>query len=634
MRGIFLFLAARGGGTLPPHLPRLYRAVARRNEYPDLAWIEGPGWAAALGPDGPGAGTGPGVAQTPEWLVVGNARLDGPLPPRRRRAHPEEIHPLPSGRLIPGLGVIAGVLEEKGASGVDDLIGDFGVAAWHPRHRVLLLARDALGGRALFYRVGPGHVAVSSRAAFLAHDERYDPDFIASYLSGGWDPDERTIFAGVNTLPGGCRGRIHTATGATEIHRYWRPEEIEVDHALGLVEAGERFRTLFQQAVATRVGPAPGETWAHLSGGLDSSSIVSVASALAEAGETPPLAGTITMTEGEDRPELPWVQSVLDRYGLHNEVYLDPGPFAGSAKSLPLTDGPSFQYPYHARDRWMLDTLQASGGQILLSGFGADHYLTGNLNHLADWFATGRLLDTWREALRWAVHRRTSVWSILREGLVEPSIGRGFLQGTPDTSRRSWLHPARRPPSLPSHQAVLKGRRGRKHTDAILVLLLDLPLSADRNHLSQWIEVRYPFMHRPLVELALTLPPLTRALPGAPKRVLRAAIHELPQLVRTRSGKGTVTSQAMRSWKQLAPVTDRLLDQPLLAELGAIDAQALRSAVRRAQVAPDLTSISLLPPLSLELWLQVRTGRWSRQPNQAGSQRTINSDRAQTASSS
>lgn len=632
MRGIFLLLVARGGAGLPPDLEGRYRTVARRNEFPELAWTRGVGWAAALGPDAPGVGTGPGLVRSDGWMVVGNARLDAPAPPPPPSGGDPALYRLPSGRRIAGLDAITTLLQERGPAGVEEAAGDFAVAAWAPRLRTLVLARDALGGRSLFYRVAGEHIAVSSRAALLASEERYDRVFLAAYLAGGMDAAERSVFAGVTTLPAGCRAEVQGDRVSTT--RFWRPEEIEIDHNLPPAEARARFHELFQNAVKGRVGSGPGETWSHLSGGLDSSSIVSVASAMAEAGALQPLGGTITITEGQDRPERPWVQAVLDRYPLRNEVLSDPGPFAMDGSGPPLTDGPSFQYLYHVRDRWMIESVVSAGGRILLSGFGADHYLTGNLYYLADWIQQGRLRDVWREALRWAVHRRSSVWSVLREGVVEPMLGGRLARpGAPHRGRASWLHPDISSPVLPAPVAALRGRPGRKYADAILLLLRDLPISADRNHLSQWIEVRYPFMDRALVELALSLPPMVGAESGKPKLILREAVHELPHLIRARTGKGTVSGQVMRRWRQISPLTSRLLRDPILADLQAIDPQALRAAVKQAESAPDITSIALLTPLSLELWLQVRSGRWSRHAFEAGPQRAITSGRAQSTRS-
>lgn len=599
MRGIFLLLVALREAGLPQDVERRYRTVARRNEFPELAWTRGVGWAAALGPDAPGVGTGPGLVRSDGWMVVGNARLDAPAPPPPPSGGDPALYRLPSGRRIAGLDAITTLLQERGPAGVEEAAGDFAVAAWAPRLRTLVLARDALGGRSLFYRVAGEHVAVSSRAALLASEERYDRDFLAAYLAGGMDAAERSVFAGVTTLPAGCRAEVQGDRVATT--RFWRPEEIEIDHNLPPAEARARFRELFRNAVRARVGSEPGETWSHLSGGLDSSSIVSVAGAMAEAGELHPLGGTLTITEGEERPERPWVQAVLDRYPLRNEVLSDPGPFAMDRSGPPLTDGPSFQYLYHVRDRWMIETILSAGGRILLSGFGADHYLTGNLYYLADWMQRGRLRDVWREALRWAVHRRSSVWSVLREGVVEPMLGGRLSNWSPP-----WV-------CSPSEGERPESPPGRPFRRRILLALRECSASVDRNPTSHLVEVRYPFLHRPLVELALSLPPDAISRPGHPKAALSSALSaELPRVVARRTGKGSIdrrsTTELLRAY--------RGHPCPILGDLGVIRPEILASTL--ADPADGRTRGALLLTLSLELWLQRRSGQRSRCPSAAG----------------
>jgi asparagine synthase (glutamine-hydrolysing) len=131
------------------------------------------------------------------------------------------------------------------------------------------------------------------------------------------------------------------------------------------------------------------------------------------------------------------------------------------------------------------------------------------------------------------------------------------------------------------------------------------------------LELRYPFLYRPLVEFAMSLPPELCVQPQARKWVLRQAMRGiLPEVVRTRIGKGGVMSLLGWSLSAQAPLLEPLLHDPILAELGIIDASRFRSAFHDASHRPDRgdhLQTSVQATLLLEAWLQLRAGRWPPQ---------------------
>jgi asparagine synthase (glutamine-hydrolysing) len=129
------------------------------------------------------------------------------------------------------------------------------------------------------------------------------------------------------------------------------------------------------------------------------------------------------------------------------------------------------------------------------------------------------------------------------------------------------------------------------------------------------LEISHPFLYRPLVEFALHLAPQLCARPLARKWILREAMRGiLPETVRTRVGKGGPNKDLQVLFAQPPESFALLAREPILADLGLVDARALRSAVDN--IRPDRKRDNdsmpgeLMRTLSVEAWLQVRSGRW------------------------
>ena len=126
-----------------------------------------------------------------------------------------------------------------------------------------------------------------------------------------------------------------------------------------------------------------------------------------------------------------------------------------------------------------------------------------------------------------------------------------------------------------------------------------------RGYLEKACEIRYPFLHRPLVELALAMPWSLKAVPGEPKAVLRRAMRGiLPEPVRRRTRNASTGHAVYTGLRKEWPVIERILDSSALVDLGAVDRDRLRNALQLARQghAPDLGG--LLSTLTLDAWLQ------------------------------
>jgi asparagine synthase (glutamine-hydrolysing) len=159
------------------------------------------------------------------------------------------------------------------------LDGMFAFAVWRERDRRLVLGRDRLGKKPLYYfHRGDTFVFGSELKAVLAHPDvprELDADAIGPYLSFGYVPSPRTIYAGVRSVPPGCVLTLEPG-GEPRIERYWRtPRRTTAARDLSYDEAVTETRDRLRHAVSKRlISDVP--LGAFLSGGIDSSAVVAM----------------------------------------------------------------------------------------------------------------------------------------------------------------------------------------------------------------------------------------------------------------------------------------------------------------------------------------------------------------------
>lgn len=503
----------------------------------------------------------------------------------------------------------------RGPGGIADLIGDFAFVLWDTRRSRVVAARDALGVKNLFYQRKGNRIAVGSHLDCF-ETSRYDREFIGDFLVGLPSGTTRTIVADVTRLPPGSW--LVAEGGQVSVQQYWSAAAFEpADQVPDERASIDEFRSLFREAVTAQFDDgAPG--WAQLSGGLDSSSIVATASALAGEGRIRPLLGTQTVVDSlGEGDETRYSDAVVRQYQLRNEQVRDYWAWQPDELGPPSFAEPRAFLPFYARDRAMAGMVRNGGGSVLLSGFGSDSYLAAPYDFIADWAARGRWRDALGQLTDLAVTTRRSFWEKAAHHLVAP-MAPAWLRHRlmPETQQvPSWIAPRF------AEETNLAGRMGgtgprvagRVFVDQMTREMASIDLALERGVFEEGMEVRYPFLHRPLVEFSLRLPILLRQRPGRPKWILREAMGPaLPDVVRNRQGKGGIDGRIVWSLERARPVLERMIDESHLAGLGCVSPRDLALAFHRAR-AGDAASVGLLfVTLSLETWFAVRSGWWKQ----------------------
>ncbi|MGI9041527.1 MAG: asparagine synthetase B family protein [Gemmatimonadales bacterium] len=558
----------------------------------------------------------PLVVADGDHIAVGVARLDNRPDLERRYG--------PGSRSLTDLELVLRTVAQHGRRYVPQFLGDFGFVVWSPAARTAIAACDAFAINRLYYRERKNLIAFASRAEALALEDRYEAQYLAELVGNCSLTPGLSVYAGVRSVPDGCitvveHGRLTTS-------RYWSASNFEPQPVQAKAERQvvESCRELFAESVRLRV-TCNGAIWAQLSGGMDSSSVVSMAQWLVEQEKTEHgLAGTVSYVDRQGTPsdERAYSDLVVGRWGVSNRTIVDSPLWYDGEYPLPRTDQPRMEYPFYPHERKLCSIVRAAGGRVILTGVGGDELFGGYMIYVADWLARGRILPALREVARRAAIGRVSFWQLAYHDVLLPLLPRTVRNSLVRAGGTipAWVTEAvTRRYDLRSHTFAASfgaGRIGRKYQHATSSLVTSIARLMEPGVIGDALEIRHPFLYRPLVEFALRLPPELCARPYQRKWVLREAMRGiLPDVIRTRIGKGSPADLYAWSLTALRPLLEPLIREPMLADLGIIDAVRLRTDFYTAPEQPgsiyhlhDL----IYTTLAIEAWLQARSGRWPR----------------------
>ncbi len=498
--------------------------------------------------------------------------------------------------------VIVHAYEAYGEDCPSHLDGMFAVAIWDSRLRTLLLARDRMGEKPLYYHTGPeAFVFGSELRALMQHPavpRELDLASFTRYLSFEYVPTPHSILAGIEKLPPGHSLTIETG-GKPQVHRYW---DLSFTAEPSVAEGEWQDALLVQLEASVRsqlVSDVP--LGLFLSGGVDSSAIVAMTSRL--------LAGrrikTFSLGFAErSYDERPFARAVADFCGTeHTEVEFSVADAAGLLERAgdlldePLVDG-SFLPIYR------LSQVARGEVTVVLSGDGGDELFCGYPTFQAD--KAARLVRRLPVAVQQAADRTVGhLKPSARYGSVESLLKRFFralpfpseirtqllLGGLTPEERSALVSPGVRAATervdpydeLTASFAMAPGRdpiEALIYQHAKLYLADQNLVTVDRASMACGLEVRAPFLDRPLVELASRIPPALKLRGWQTKYMLKRALRGLVPddiLARRKQGFGVPLGLWMRG--ALRGALEGRLMSDTVARIGLLDARTVRRLV-------------------------------------------------------
>ena len=408
---------------------------------------------------------------------------------------------------------------------VHRLNGMYALALYDVRRHSLLLVRDRLGVKPLYWARLAGGVLFASeiKALFASRliSPAVDEEAVSSYLAHGYVPAPATLFRGVNKLAPGSLLRVDSG-GAIATERYWRAAMADdLPQAPGEVE--EHLRELLRDSMRLQLrSDVP--VGALLSGGIDSGLMVALAARLTDK----PLNTYTVRFAGAPIDEAPLATAVAERYATrHTVLDVDAGRVAELLPKLawyceePLNDAallPNFLIE-RVLGGHVKVALNGTGGDELFAGYGRYFRLPVERRYLRfpGWLrrrAIEPVMDKVAPMMAWKLRRAAKM----------DGDGGAYLHDHcchfPPPMRD--LIGNRMTPPLPAQAEPYAAFRGPARTAALTADLNtnlpdDLLTLLDRSSMAASVEGRVPFLDHRLVEAALAVPPEVRAPGGRQK---------------------------------------------------------------------------------------------------------------------
>lgn len=489
------------------------------------------------------------------------------------------------------------------------LRGMFAAAFWTQSRRRLVLVRDRMGIKPLYFAKKNGEIYFGSEVkTILLHEEisrRINPFSLDRYLSLNYTPGPQTMIEGIEKLPPGHF--LDLRDGKTT--PYWTLE-FRPDSSIDLPSAKEELDRLLRSAVREHlVSDVPLGVWS--SGGLDSSTILHYAA------EAAPHLKTFSISfHGREFDESQYFREVATKYQTdHHEFDLnaDMG-IAGVLEQLAqYSDDPSADAG--AIPVWFLSKMCRQEVTVALSGDGADELFGGYNTYLADDYA--RKLRMLPLSLRKLAARMSGllpvsddkigldykITRLLNGCLLDPVDAHFFWNGTFNNAekRELLLDPVEQPQlALPGGDFLW--------LDQLTYLPDDILHKCDRMSMAHSLEVRPPFLDHRIVEFAANLPQNLKIRGGELKFVLRELMKDrLPRSVLTRKKEGF--DIPVHHWLRtvLRPLLLDTLNERTVRESGIFSWPAVDGAIRAHLERRANLGYHLWGLLVLFLWMK----RWN-----------------------
>ena len=489
------------------------------------------------------------------------------------------------------------------------LLGDFAFVIWDDRDQTLFCARDPIGLKPFFYHWNRKRLIFGSELKQILQDPGVSTELDLLHLTDlilmSFPHREGTPYQSIRRLAPGHFLRVNRTN--LEIRRYfdWNPDS-EPPSRVSLKESAEGFREVFREAVRARLRiPSGRRAGSLLSGGLDSSSIVAMASPFQQEFSRPAAPFPVfTLFYPEANPsyqlenvdwvdESSYVATLRQRYLLesHRIEMRGRDPLENIDLDFCLHDGPLVASPTLSDFRPLLDAAVACDVRALFHGEGGDElFQVGTLPKPASW--------GWVPEKPKALYRR-----FFRSEVPD------FLQ--PVFARRHHLRERieadpRRDPAL-----CRSNSRGLRlwFSSGFVLWLVE---ANERMAASRGIEVRYPFVDLRLFQHVSAIPGEWKRKEGFSKFLLREAMEGiLPETIRMRRRKAEFSPvERSRLERYALTAFQETLERPHPILASIVRISRARRLYRHWFVdRPSTLSGRGIIPLR-QLWLMVQMDQW------------------------
>lgn len=503
--------------------------------------------------------------------------------------------------------------------------GMFGLALWDAHRRVLFCARDRLGVKPFYFQWdGDGFAFASEpRALVMTQAEPVRPrlEAVRDLLALDWvDHETHTFFTGLRQLPAGHA--LTVGEDGLRVRAWWSVDAAAHAHG-GADEWTRTFADLFTSSVELRLR-ADVDVGTCLSGGLDSTAVLTTAGGLAKRGLH---AFSCAYDEGPAFDERPWIKAAVEASGAKSHLTVpDGGDFWSVFDALAIgqdepTAGPGVY------SQWkVMELAHATGLKVLLDGQGGDELFAGYFRYLParlrDHVAAGRwgaFASLWGDVAD-RLGPATALLHTFEPWLPAPLVAElrsRFGQGKDRVLSRSLARVAGSVPRLPDAGRSWLWRQ--LAFDTFRRQLPSLLRYEDRNSMAFSIETRLPFLDYRLVEFAFALPDDQKLAGTTTKAILRRALGDRvpPSVLARRDKMGFETPTDLWLRGRYGGEVRRRLSRPGPFQ-DWVDRDVLRAELDAYLAGQRAIGLQIWRWLSLEAWSQAFVARDPRVFERAG----------------
>jgi asparagine synthase (glutamine-hydrolysing) len=518
--------------------------------------------------------------------------------------------------------VIVHLYEEHGDAFVDHLSGMYGIALWDQRRHRLVLVRDRLGQKPVYFTKIDGGLAFASEVKALLQvpgvRAQLDGDALHEHLTMGYAVAPRTLFRGVHKLPPATL--LVWENHQTKVHTYWSPPT-QVRRDLSADAWVELIRSELSRAVEEHmVSDVP--IGAFLSGGIDSSAIVAMMAGHSSQPVNTYSIGYSGSAAADYYNELSYAKVVARRFGTnHHEIPVQPDVASLLPRLLwhveePISDSAIIT-------TWLVSELAARSVKVILSGVGGDELFAGYKRYLgAHYGRRYRRIPGWvrRQILQ-------PLASVLPSGRQNRMMdlaryARKFIH----TSELPWRDQYRQYVEIGTSDFGMNRSQGDVHgfdrvtlaeqsddellrlmrVDAQTQLPEDLLLLTDKVTMAASIECRVPFLDHKLTEAAARIPADIKLQDGELKSLLKRALQGIVPdeiLYRGKRGFGAPIGAWFKS--ELRPLRAAVLNRKSIEHRGLLNWEAVRETIGRHDANREDNTDLLTVLINVEIWCRL-----------------------------
>ena len=520
--------------------------------------------------------------------------------------------------------VIVHAYEEFGVQCPEYFNGMFAFALWDKPRKRLLLARDHLGIKPLYYWLGEDSIIFGSELkSVILHPavaREVDLEALDQFLTLEYIPTPRTIFKNIYKLPAGHR--LIYQDGHPQVEKYWDIPDLDTPQDEKVIE--EMLIELIDDAVQMQLmSDVP--LGAFLSGGIDSSSVVA---SMSRASSLPVKTFSIGFDDATYN-ELPYARAVAKRYGTdHTEEILDPDIVDLVERLVGHLDEPFGDFSIFPT--YMVSEVARRNVKVVLSGDGGDELFGGYDTYVA------QSMDRYYRNLPAGIRRNLLPGLMARvsprpekKGVINKT--KRFIEGaalSPSLQHTRWMmftsYEDRKNLYRPEISAALNGKSTaeifeghfnrkshwnplaqQQYVDIKTYLVDDILTKVDRMSMAVSLEARVPLLDYRIVELAVNLPSRMKINRGETKYILKKAMSErLPHDVLYKPKQGF--SIPLKHWLRgsLKPMMTDLLSPEKVRQRGYFNPECVNGWVEDHLNGVQNHSHRLWALMVFEIWNQ------------------------------